>query len=96
MTLRNYLTERRSALVSEKAEDQIKEIAGAAQQKYGELTDDYGHQAKGAARKFAAQGGQAFQDAADVVREQVGDNPVKAVAIAAGFGLLIGLLIGRR
>ncbi len=46
MTLRNYLTERRSALVSEKAEDQIKEIAGAAQQKYGELTDDYGHQAK--------------------------------------------------
>ena len=73
--------------MSEKAEDQIKELAGAAQQKYGELADDYGHQAKGVARKFAAQ---AVQNAADVVREQLGDNPVKAVAIAAVFGLLIG------
>lgn len=82
--------------MSEKAEDQIEELVGTAQQKYGELTDDYAHQAKGAARKFAAQGGQAVQDATEVVREQVADNPVKAVAIAAGFGLLIGLLIGRR
>ncbi|MBK0004858.1 YqjD family protein [Erwinia sp. S38] len=82
--------------MSEKAEDQIKELAGTAQQKYGELTDDYGHQAKGAARKFAAQGGQAAQDVAEFVREQVDDNPVKAVAIAVGFGLLVGLLIGRR
>ncbi|MFK3706904.1 YqjD family protein [Klebsiella sp. NPDC088457] len=82
--------------MTDKFEDKIDEVAGAAQQKYGELTDDYGHQAKGAARKLSAQGGQAVQDAAEVVREQVTDNPVKAVAVAAGFGLLIGLLIGRK
>lgn len=82
--------------MTSKLEDKVDEIAGTAQQKYGEMVDDYGHQAKGAARKLTAQGGQAVQDAAEVVREQVTDNPVKAVAIAAGFGLLIGLLIGRR
>lgn len=79
-----------------KAEDKVKEVAGEAQEKYGELTDNYEHQAKGAARKVAAQGSQAVQDAADVVRDHVGDNPIKAIAVAAGFGLLIGLLIGRK
>ncbi|MEH2921332.1 YqjD family protein [Samsonia erythrinae] len=79
-----------------KAEDKVKEIAGEAQEKYGELTDDSCHQAKGAARKYAAQGNQAVREAADVVKEHVEDNPLKAVSIAAGVGLLIGLLIGRK
>jgi len=47
--------------MSEKVEDQIKEFAGTAQQKYGELTNDYDHQAKGAVRKFAAQGSRRFR-----------------------------------
>lgn len=42
-----------------KVEDKAKEVAGEVQEKYGELTDNCGHQVKGAARKIAAQGGQA-------------------------------------
>ncbi|EBP0013789.1 DUF883 domain-containing protein [Salmonella enterica] len=80
----------------EKAEDKVKEVAGEAQEKYGELTGDYGHQVKGAARKVAAQGSQAAQEAADVVRDNVESNPFAAISIAAGVGLLIGLLIGRK
>lgn len=80
----------------EKAEDKVKEVAGEAQEKYGELTDDYEHQVKGAARKVAAQGSRAAQEAAEVVRGNVESNPFAAVSIAAGVGLLIGLLIGRK
>lgn len=76
----------------DKTEDKVKEVAGEAQEKYGELTDDYGHQVKGAARKVAAQGSQA----AEVVRDNVENNPFAAISIAAGIGLLIGLLIGRK
>ncbi|EAA7680406.1 DUF883 domain-containing protein [Salmonella enterica subsp. houtenae serovar 44:z36,[z38]:-] len=79
-----------------KAEDKVKEVAGEAQEKYGELTDDYGHQVKGAARKVAAQGSQAAQEAAEVVRDNVENNPFAAISIAAGVGLLIGFLIGRK
>lgn len=79
-----------------KAEDKVKEVAGAAQEKYGELTDDYEHQAKGAARKVSAQGSQCVHDAVEVVRDQVEDNPIKAISIAAGLGLLVGILIARK
>lgn len=40
----------------EKVEDKAKEVAGEVQEKYGELTDDCGHQIKGAACKIAARG----------------------------------------
>lgn len=79
-----------------KAEDKAKEVAGNVQEKYGELTDDYGHQVKGAARKVAAQGGQAAQEAAEAVRHNVVKNPFTAITIAAGVGLLIGLIVGRK
>ncbi|HAL1485789.1 TPA: DUF883 family protein [Escherichia coli] len=79
-----------------KVEDKAKEVVGEVQEKYGELTDNCGHQVKGAARKIAAQGGQAAQEAADVVRNNVENNPFAAISIAAGVGLLIGLLIGRK
>ncbi|PAP39347.1 hypothetical protein CJS40_27210 [Salmonella enterica subsp. enterica serovar Aberdeen] len=49
-----------------------------------------------AARKVAAQGSLAAQDAAEVVRDIVENNPFAAISIAAGVGLLIGLLIGRK
>lgn len=82
--------------MSEKIEDQVREFAGEAQQKYGEMTGDGCHQAKGAAQKMAAQGSQAIQDATDTVGEHVSNNPIMAVSIAASFGLLIGLLLGRK
>lgn len=82
--------------MSEKSEDQVREFAGEAQQKHGEMTGDGCHQAKGAAKKMAAQGSQAIQDATETVSEHVSNNPVMAVSIAAGFGLLIGVLLGRK
>lgn len=78
--------------VNEKA----KEIAGEVQERYGEITDDYRHQAKGLARKATAQSTQAVQEAAEVVRNNVENRPFAAISVAAGIGLLIGLLIGRK
>lgn len=79
-----------------KAEDKVNEVAGEAQEKYGELTDDYGHQVKGVARKVTAQSTQAVHEAAEVVRNNVENRPFAAISVAAGVGLLIGLLIGRK
>ncbi|ELC26914.1 glycine zipper domain-containing protein [Escherichia coli] len=80
----------------EKVEDKAKEVAGEVQEKYGELTDDCGHQIKGAACKIAARGSLVAQEAADVVRNNVENNTFAAISIGAGVGLLIGLLIGRK
>lgn len=82
--------------MSEEIENQVRKFGGEAQQKYGEMTHDSCHQAKGAAKKMAAQGSQAIQDATDSVGEHVSNNPIMAVSIAAGFGLLMGLMLGRK
>ncbi|MCC3704846.1 CsbD family protein [Rouxiella badensis] len=79
-----------------KIEDKANEVAGKAEEKYGEFTDDYVHQVKGAAQKVVSQSSQAAQDAANVVRDRVEGNPFVAISISAGVGLLLGLLIGRK
>jgi len=44
----------------------------------------------------AAVFGEALHEAEDFVKRQWRDNPLQVAAIAAGIGLLIGILLGRR
>ncbi|HDY1778229.1 TPA: DUF883 family protein [Escherichia coli] len=80
----------------EKIENKAKGFAGEVQGKYGELTDDYGTQIKSTASKITAQRERAVQETADAVRNNVEKNPLAAISVAAGVGLLVGLLIGRK
>ncbi|KAA8998053.1 DUF883 family protein [Affinibrenneria salicis] len=79
-----------------KAEDKVKEAAGAAQESYGEATDSPEHQIKGAARKYASQASYAARDAADVVKSKVESNPLAGVAVATAVGIVVGFLLGRK
>lgn len=50
----------------------------------------------GAAKKYAAQGSGALQNAADSVKEQVESNPAGAAIVAGLAGLVLGFLLGRK
>lgn len=79
-----------------KVQDKAEELAGAAQETYGDLTDSPEHSVKGAARKYASQASYAVRDAADTVKSQVSDKPYTGVAIAAAVGAVFGYLLGRK
>lgn len=49
-----------------------------------------------AAKGMAAQAGQQFNQRVDATTEYVKERPLKAVGIAVGAGLLLGMLLGRR
>ncbi len=77
-------------------EDKVKEVAGAAQEAFGDATDSPEHQAKGAARKYASQASYAAKDAVATAVDQVKENPFAGVAVAGAVGIVIGYLLGRK
>jgi ElaB/YqjD/DUF883 family membrane-anchored ribosome-binding protein len=82
--------------MSGKIEDKVKEAAGAAQEQWGEATDSPKHQFKGAARRYSNQASYAARDAADCIKDQVQSNPFAGLAVAAGVGVFLGFLLGRK
>lgn len=76
----------------EKAENKAQEVAGTAQQTYGEVTDSPEQQVKGTIRKCAAQGCNVLNNTADTVK----NNPLTSVTIAAGIGFVFGYLISKK
>jgi len=78
------------------AEDKVKQVAGAAQEAFGDVTDSPEHQAKGAARKYASQASYAAKDAVSTAVDQVKENPFAGVAVAGAVGIVIGYLLGRK
>ncbi|MBU5377492.1 MAG: DUF883 family protein [Pantoea sp.] len=82
--------------MSGKIEDTVKEVAGAAEQQWGEATDSPRHRVRGAARRYSNQATYAARDAADCVKDQVQANPLAGLAVAAGVGVFIGFLLGRK
>ncbi|WP_017346373.1 DUF883 family protein [Pantoea sp. A4] len=82
--------------MSGKTKDTLEEFAGAAEQQWGEVTDSPRHQLRGAARRYSHRASHAAKDAADCLQQQVKENPTAGLAIAAGVGLLVGFLLGRR
>lgn len=79
-----------------KTEDKLKEATGAAQETWGEAVDSPEHKVKGAARKYSAQAGYAARDMAESVKDQVQASPFAGLAVAAGIGVFIGYLLGRK
>jgi ElaB/YqjD/DUF883 family membrane-anchored ribosome-binding protein len=77
-------------------QDKVKEVAGAAQEAFGDATDSPEHQAKGAARKYASQASYAAKDAVSTAVDQVKENPFAGVAVAGAVGIVIGYLLGRK
>ena len=82
--------------MSGKIEDTVKEVAGAAEQQWGEATDSPRHRVRGAARRYSNQATYAARDAADTIKDQVQANPLAGLAVAAGVGVFIDFLLGRK
>ncbi|MEZ3498655.1 YqjD family protein [Pantoea sp. KPR_PJ] len=82
--------------MSGKIEDTVKELAGAAEQQWGEATDSPRHRVRGAARRYSNQASYAARDAADCIKDQVQSNPLAGLAVAGAVGVVIGFLLGRK
>ncbi len=83
-------------------EGTFQNVAGKVQNAAGGLMGDTGTQAEGKAREIGGKLQQNYGAAADTVKDYAGtlsdriqDQPLLAVAIAAGIGYLIGT-IGKR
>ncbi len=82
--------------MSGKIEDTVKEVAGSAEQQWGEATDSPRHRLRGAARRYSNQASYAARDAADCIKDQVQSNPLAGLAVASAVGVFIGFLLGRK
>jgi uncharacterized protein YjbJ (UPF0337 family) len=78
---------------SEQVEGVAEKIAGKAQGAFGKLIGDEGMRAEGAGREASGQLTQTYGDAVDGVTSFVKSNPVAALAIGAGLGLIISRLL---
>ena len=82
--------------MSGKIEDTVKEVAGAAEQQWGEATDSPRHRVRGAARRYSNPPSSAPCHA--LVRDTALFRAITAcgLAVAAGVGVFIGFLLGRK
>lgn len=88
---------------SDRFEGTAKDLAGKAQEGFGNLTGDERHQAEGVARQAAGRVQEVYGEARDyaqhagerVVR-QVEQQPVTALLIVGAVGYVLGLLTARR
>ncbi|XCY76605.1 CsbD family protein [Pseudomonas sp. CBR-F] len=81
---------------SEQVKGAVEKVAGKAQGFLGDLTGDERLQAEGVARQAAGQLQQTYGDALDTVGDFAKQKPLATVAIVAGVGLLLGVLLRRR
>nr|WP_286197570.1 CsbD family protein [Variovorax boronicumulans] len=80
----------------EQAQGTVNEIAGKVQGAFGRATNDTATHLEGQARETMGKAQQVYGDALDHVRESAVKNPLGTIAVAAGVGLLVGLLCSRR
>lgn len=83
-------------MTSNQFEGTVRDISGKIEDAAGGLTGDTSTQVRGKLDQAAGQAQRAFGDAADTVREFASDQPMGAVLLAAGVGLIAGLLLARR
>ena len=81
---------------SEKADGMIEKVAGKAQEMAGDVTGNERLQAEGATRYAAGALQEKFGDALGCAGSMMKKNPLAALALIAGAGLLTGLLLRRR
>ncbi len=83
----------------EVADQLLKSAASAGDEKFDEARARLDHQLRGLRRQLDELEGNALQRARQAVRatdQAVQSHPYSAVGIAAGVGLLIGVLVARR
>ena len=88
----DFDTDKNAQFAGEMAKNKLDELAGSAQQQFGDFVDSPKHQVKGAARKYAAQASDAVTDVADAVK----NNPLTGLIAAGAVGVVLGLLLGRK
>nr|WHS69379.1 CsbD family protein [Serratia marcescens] len=81
---------------SEKANGMMEKVAGKAQEIAGDVTGNERLQAEGAARQAASVLQEKYGDALSCAGNMMKKNPLAALALIAGAGLLTGLLLRRR
>lgn len=80
---------------SEQVEGIAEKLAGKAQGALGKLAGDPAVEAQGASHEAAGQLKETYGDAVDGVTTFVKENPIAALAIGAGIGILISRLLRR-
>lgn len=80
---------------SEQVEGVVEKVAGRAQGAFGKLVGDSSVEAEGAGHEVAGQLKETYGDAVDGVTSFVKENPIAALAIGAGLGLIISRLLRR-
>ena len=88
----DFGTDKNTQFAEDKAKNKFEELAGSAQQQFGEFVDSPKHQVKGAAKKYAAQARVAVSDVTEAVR----NNPLTGLVAAGAIGIVLGLLLGRK
>lgn len=81
---------------SEQIKGRVEKAVGKAQDFLGDMTDDEQLQAQGVARQAAGQLQQTYGDVLANVGDFAQRKPLATVAIVAGVGLVLGLLLRRR
>lgn len=88
---------------TDRLEGTAENLAGKAQEGFGNMTGDGRHQAEGVARQVAGRAQEVYGEARDyaqhagerVVR-QVEQQPVTALLVAGAIGFVLGLMTARR
>ena len=81
------------------AEEILRASAGVAGEKVANLRERFGERLVDAKMRLAEAEGELYnrtRAAATATDDYVNENPWRAVGIAAGVGLLLGIIIGRR
>ncbi len=77
-------------------EGKLDDATGKVKDAYGGLTGDTSTQLKGKAQQASGQAQQYYGDAVEQAREFVADQPMTGLLAAAGVGLVLGYILGRR
>ena len=80
---------------SNKVEGAAKEFVGRLQDGAGGLLGDTATQARGKVNQATGQAQQAYGDVLETVRDLAADQPLVAVAAAAGVGFVLGAIFAR-
>ena len=78
------------------AEGTIRNVAGKAEEAVGGMMGDGNAELRGKARQVAGQAQSTFGEAVETVRDIATDQPMIALALAAGIGFVAGMLMSRR
>lgn len=80
----------------EQAQGTVNEIAGKVEGAFGRATNDTSVEVEGQAREAVGKVQQVYGEALDQVRASAVQNPLGTIGIAAGVGLVVGMLLARR